>query len=148
MASVVRGLPSTFQIWWPRANLSRRLTSATSGSANRIGARTVQSFRDLVSCTPVRPSYPSLLFLGCVGVGLYGINPILSNPIMASIPTLLATGIPECVTPEIYPSRKTRHPLRFIIPGLRSAADLVKTIEILIDLVCVPENYPEGPPPF
>jgi hypothetical protein len=79
---------------------------------------------------------------------LHGIDPIFSKLIVALIPTLSATGIPECVTPEIYPSRKTRHPLRFIIPGLRSAADLVKTIEILIDLVCVPENYPEGPPPF
>ena len=62
MESVVQGLPSIFRIWWRQANLSRRLTSATSGSANRIGARIVQSFRDLVSCTPASLSYPSQPF--------------------------------------------------------------------------------------
>ena len=40
------------------------------------------------------------------------------------------------VTPELYPSRGTaRHPLRFIIPGLKSAEQLLATLDVLIHLL-------------
>lgn len=40
------------------------------------------------------------------------------------------------VTPELYPSRgSARHPLRFIIPGLKTAEELLATLDTMIHLL-------------